>query len=338
MWMERRANLARQALRGRRRRRPPTGSRRRTSAPSGAGLCRRRVGGGLHRADPPGRPEAGDRAFHAGSGRRSRRRSASAAPATGSGSRYEEAGDAAAARGSLPAGRGHQTSFYGQLAAEKLASSAATPRLAGTGDRRRTGAARRSWRPRWCRRRCSCTSPATTRAPRSSCATPPRASRPATRAALAQMAIDLGRPQIGIRIAKDAAADGIIIADQYYPLHPIAEATWPVPTEFAMAIARQESELDASAASSAGARGLMQLMPATAEHMAESAGVRLRAGAADRRPDLQRPARHRVPGADARPLRRLLRAGDRRLQRRPGPGRRLARGVRRPARRRASTR
>ena len=35
---------------------------------------------------------------------------------------------------------------------------------------------------------------------------------PETRAALAQMAIDLGRPQIGIRIAKDAAADGIVLA------------------------------------------------------------------------------------------------------------------------------
>ena len=53
------------------------------------------------------------------------------------------------------------------------------------------------------------------------------------------MAIDLGRPEIGIRIAKDAAADGIIIADQYYPLHEIARESWPVPTEFAMAIARQ---------------------------------------------------------------------------------------------------
>ena len=57
----------------------------------------------------------------------------------------------------------------------------------------------------------------------------------ATRAALAQMAIDLGRPAIGIRIAKDAAGDGIIIPDQYYPLHRIAATTWKVPTEYAMA-------------------------------------------------------------------------------------------------------
>ena len=65
------------------------------------------------------------------------------------------------------------------------------------------------------------------------------------RAALAQMAIELGRPQIGLRIAKDAAGEGIVLPAQYYPLHAIAEAEWQVPTEFAMAIARQESEFDA---------------------------------------------------------------------------------------------
>ena len=47
----------------------------------------------------------------------------------------------------------------------------------------------------------------------------------------------------------------MILPDQYYPLHLIASADWPVPTEFAMAIARQEFELDARAASDAGARG-----------------------------------------------------------------------------------
>ena len=96
---------------------------------------------------------------------------------------------------------------------------------------------------------------------------------PEVRAGLAQMAIDLDRPEIGVRIGKDAAAQGIILPDQYFPLHPIAAETWPVPTEYALAIARQESELDARAASGVGARGLMQLMPATAEKMAEAAGL-----------------------------------------------------------------
>lgn len=96
---------------------------------------------------------------------------------------------------------------------------------------------------------------------------------PADRAALAQMAIDTGHPEIGIRIAKDAANEGIVLPEQYYPLHRIAGETFPVEAAYALAIARQESEFFTGAASSAGARGLMQLMPATAKHMAETSGV-----------------------------------------------------------------
>ena len=161
-----------------------------------------------------------------------------------------------------------------------------------------------------------------------------------TRAALAQMAIDLGRPQIGIRIAKDAAGG----RDRSSPTStircmPWPSEDWPVPTEFAMAIARQESELDAAAASSVGARGLMQLMPATAKHMAERGGRRLRA----RRGSADDPLYNARLGTEylARmldALRRLLRARHRRLQRRAGAGGPVAGGERRPADGRASTR
>jgi soluble lytic murein transglycosylase len=183
---------------------------------------------------------------------------------------HEANGDAEAARAAYLGGAAHQTSFYGQLAAAEV-GLAPDPGLTG-------GAATPDWK----------------REPfmRSSLVQaayflhladdPARAAiffrhaaagrPPAARAALAQMAIDVGRPQIGLRIAKDAAADGMVLPAQYYPLHPIAEADWQVPTEFAMAIARQESEFDATAASGAGARGLMQLMPATAKDMAEAAG------------------------------------------------------------------
>jgi soluble lytic murein transglycosylase len=184
---------------------------------------------------------------------------------------HAAAGDAEAARAAYEAGALHQTSFYGQLAAEKLAR-APDPGLAGT-------AAPDDWERmqlmRWSVVQAAYFLHVADDDARASQffrhAAAGRA--PATRAALAQMAIDLGRPHVGVRIGKDAAADGIIVADQYYPLHELATKAWPVPTEFAMAIARQESELNAEAASGVGARGLMQLMPATAKEVAEGTGL-----------------------------------------------------------------
>jgi soluble lytic murein transglycosylase len=46
----------------------------------------------------------------------------------------------------------------------------------------------------------------------------------------------------------------------------------PVANSLALAIARRESEFNPDAVSSAGARGLMQVMPATAEMMAKKIG------------------------------------------------------------------
>jgi peptidoglycan lytic transglycosylase len=184
---------------------------------------------------------------------------------------YERHGNPAAARLAWRAGAQFQTSFYGQLAAEQLAAPP-DPRLAGGGPALdwRTAPFRQSRvvQAAYLLHLADDEARASQFFRHAAEDLPPDA-----RAALAQMAIDIGRPEIGIRIAKDSAGRGVVLPDQYYPLHAIARGQWPVPTEFAMAIARQESELDASAASSAGARGLMQLMPATAETMAEMAGV-----------------------------------------------------------------
>ena len=95
----------------------------------------------------------------------------------------------------------------------------------------------------------------------------------ATRAALAQMAIDLGRPQIAIRIAKDAAAAGIVMPDQYYPLHLIARRAGRCRPSWRWRSRAGRASSTPRAASDAGARGLMQLMPATAKHMAGEVGV-----------------------------------------------------------------
>ena len=181
------------------------------------------------------------------------------------------AGDEAGATRAFLAASSQQTSFYGQLAAERLGINFEARFAADT--------AAPDWRVQ------PFMSSSTVRAGylfllagedgraalffrRAAEGRPPE-----TRAAIAQMAIDLGRPHIGVRIAKDAALGGIVLPAQYYPLHAIARQDWPVPTELAMAIARQESEMNPAAASEAGARGLMQLMPATASDVARARGI-----------------------------------------------------------------
>lgn len=93
------------------------------------------------------------------------------------------------------------------------------------------------------------------------------------RSAIAAQARALGLPQAAVRIGKDAAAEGMILPEEYFPLDAIARKSFPVPTEYALAIARQESEFNPRAVSTSGARGLMQLMPATAAQMATVAGA-----------------------------------------------------------------
>ena len=69
-------------------------------------------------------------------------------------------------------------------------------------------------------------------------------------------------------ISKRAAQDGLELAGAYYPLHEVGRMDLPMHPEMVLAIARRESEFDPSVVSGAGARGLMQVMPATAQAVA----------------------------------------------------------------------
>lgn len=80
-------------------------------------------------------------------------------------------------------------------------------------------------------------------------------------------------PYLAVLVAKFAADQGIVLPGAYYPLHELAEAQMPVAPELALAIARRESEFNPRAQSHVGARGLMQLMPKTGAAMAEKLGV-----------------------------------------------------------------
>ncbi|KEJ90879.1 tail length tape measure protein [Sulfitobacter donghicola DSW-25 = KCTC 12864 = JCM 14565] len=90
---------------------------------------------------------------------------------------------------------------------------------------------------------------------------------------LGQAAIDVEQPHIAVMIGKRAARRGLEIAAPYYALHPAGEADLPMAPEMTLAIARRESEFDPVVQSHVGARGLMQLMPATAREVAQEIGV-----------------------------------------------------------------
>ncbi len=91
-------------------------------------------------------------------------------------------------------------------------------------------------------------------------------------AALAGLGLALGQPHYAVRVAKQAARKGIMIYPAYYPVTELAGYARKVEPALAMAIARQETELNQRAISPAGARGLMQLMPATAKMVAGQIG------------------------------------------------------------------
>ena len=90
--------------------------------------------------------------------------------------------------------------------------------------------------------------------------------------ALARLVLELGQPHYAVRVAKQAARRGILIYPAYYPVTALAGYASKIEPALAMAIARQETELDQRAISPAGARGLMQLMPATARKVAGRIG------------------------------------------------------------------
>jgi soluble lytic murein transglycosylase len=131
-----------------------------------------------------------------------------------------------------------------------------------------------------------------------------RLATPARAQMTADLAAAVGRPGHAVRIAREARRTGIILPDHLYPVvdlpHTPAGAEQESP--LVLAVARQESGFDPQAVSTAGARGIMQLMPATAEQMARQLGID-----ADRH-SLSEPAYNLRLGSGY--LRRLLRRYD----------------------------
>jgi soluble lytic murein transglycosylase len=90
---------------------------------------------------------------------------------------------------------------------------------------------------------------------------------------LIDLVLDLNETHIAVMIGKRAAESGVELHEGYYAVLPkLAELNSPVAPELSLSIARRESEFDPGVVSPAGARGLMQLMPGTAEEMARKTG------------------------------------------------------------------
>ncbi len=97
---------------------------------------------------------------------------------------------------------------------------------------------------------------------------------PAWQTLTARLARLNARPDLAIRVTKDALNErGAYVPGGYPTLVPPSSKRAKLPAPLVLAIVRQESAFDKEAISSAGARGLMQLMPATAKSISKSAGV-----------------------------------------------------------------
>lgn len=91
---------------------------------------------------------------------------------------------------------------------------------------------------------------------------------------LAAATESLNAPYIQLQIGKQAASQGYMLHRAYFPLMTLSTRDRPAVTpELALAIARRESEFNHVVVSPAGARGLMQVMPGTASDTAKALGI-----------------------------------------------------------------
>ncbi|MDB5414253.1 MAG: transglycosylase [Rubritepida sp.] len=94
----------------------------------------------------------------------------------------------------------------------------------------------------------------------------------AERLLIARLATIIGRPDFAVWVARRGGAQGAMLVEDGWPAPYVAPDGSAEPA-VVFAITRQESNFDIEAVSPASARGLMQLMPATAQSVARRLGV-----------------------------------------------------------------
>lgn len=99
------------------------------------------------------------------------------------------------------------------------------------------------------------------------------AKTPAEHRLIADLAADEGRNDLMVLASKEARRNGVELVEYLYPVRDLPDGLAPE-SALVLGVIRQESAFDIQAVSSAGARGLMQLMPSTAKHVAQKLGVK----------------------------------------------------------------
>jgi soluble lytic murein transglycosylase len=95
----------------------------------------------------------------------------------------------------------------------------------------------------------------------------------ADEAMLVDVVRGLGDQQAAMRVVRNAAKRNLVLPERGYPL-AAAPVGYDAPEPaFVLGIVRQESSFDPHAHSGVGARGMMQLMPATASTLARRLGM-----------------------------------------------------------------
>ncbi|HYF07236.1 MAG TPA: lytic transglycosylase domain-containing protein, partial [Acetobacteraceae bacterium] len=97
------------------------------------------------------------------------------------------------------------------------------------------------------------------------------------RALAARLAVQIGRPDHAVWVARRAGATGAVLLQDGWPA-PYQPPVSSPERAIILAITRQESNFDPEAVSSANARGLMQLLPSTAQLVARRLNLRHQPG------------------------------------------------------------
>jgi soluble lytic murein transglycosylase len=92
-------------------------------------------------------------------------------------------------------------------------------------------------------------------------------------AMLVDLARGYGEQELSMRVVRNAAKRGFILPERGYPIRTPPLGADSAEAPLVLSITRQESDFDPNARSGVGARGMMQLMPATAQTVARRSGL-----------------------------------------------------------------